>query len=195
MGRWTQYDEDEYRLPEGMERVGYDSDTGRYIFRDSDGIMYKGPEGSMFGELMRMDGGSASTLDEAHEGDLEAAPGRSDGYQPLATDTNNRARNINNLTSAYRTLFPFFLIIAVVLLLIWRLILAPGTSPQPPCPKGTDLYWVQPGDSCWEISRAHGVTLENLMRANPKLVCDPLLPGSTVCLPQATTKTPSRKRL
>ncbi|ESK95691.1 carbohydrate-binding module family 50 protein [Moniliophthora roreri MCA 2997] len=32
MGRWTQYDEDEYRLPPGVKRTGYDADTGVYFF-------------------------------------------------------------------------------------------------------------------------------------------------------------------
>lgn len=72
MGRWTQYDEvrrpgqprcmrcfsslfrqDSYRLPEGMKRVGYDSDTGRYQFRDQDGALWEGPEGAQFGEMKR----------------------------------------------------------------------------------------------------------------------------------------------
>lgn len=45
--------QDDYRLPEGMKRVGYDSDSGRYYFRDSEGKMYEGPEGSEFGEMTR----------------------------------------------------------------------------------------------------------------------------------------------
>ena len=71
MGRWTQYDEvstskhigpinftlnelqDEYRLPEGMKRIGYDADTGRYYFRDRDGVVYEGGQGAKFGEMTR----------------------------------------------------------------------------------------------------------------------------------------------
>jgi hypothetical protein len=71
MGRWTQYDEvgtislpntsvlandaykDDYRLPEGMKRVGYDSDTGRYYFRDSNGVLYEGGEGAEYSEMTR----------------------------------------------------------------------------------------------------------------------------------------------
>lgn len=73
MGRWTQYDEvcidtpslsvsdllnvilqlrkDEYRLPEGMKRVGYDADTGRYAFQDSGGGMWQGRQGENFGVM------------------------------------------------------------------------------------------------------------------------------------------------
>ncbi|KAF9464922.1 hypothetical protein BDZ94DRAFT_1307632 [Collybia nuda] len=40
MGRWTQYDEDSYRLPEDVTRTGYDADTGRYLFNGVQGIPY-----------------------------------------------------------------------------------------------------------------------------------------------------------
>ena len=73
MGRWSQYDEvsnlfrltlslfcslgvtpqDDHRLPEGMKRIGYDADTSRYIFRDRDGSLWQGPEGSEYGEMNR----------------------------------------------------------------------------------------------------------------------------------------------
>ncbi|KAF9265248.1 hypothetical protein L218DRAFT_957432 [Marasmius fiardii PR-910] len=31
-GRWTQYDEDAYRLPPGLKRIDHDTDTGEYVF-------------------------------------------------------------------------------------------------------------------------------------------------------------------
>ncbi|KAG2094790.1 hypothetical protein BD769DRAFT_1518308, partial [Suillus cothurnatus] len=46
MGRWTQYDEDDHRLPEDVKRIGYDADSERYYFRDREGLVYKGPKGS-----------------------------------------------------------------------------------------------------------------------------------------------------
>lgn len=45
--------QDEYRLPEGMTRIGYDSDTGRYRFRDKDGSIWEGPEGAEYGEMRK----------------------------------------------------------------------------------------------------------------------------------------------
>ncbi|KAK7455807.1 hypothetical protein VKT23_010840 [Stygiomarasmius scandens] len=51
MGRWTQYDEDSYRLPEGMKRVGYDSDSGQYIFRDRNGSNWHGQPGAQYSEM------------------------------------------------------------------------------------------------------------------------------------------------
>lgn len=71
MGRWSQYDEvrtfslsglsrhdyqnlqDDYRLPEGLERVGYDADSGKYFFRDKEGQLWEGQEGERFGEMTR----------------------------------------------------------------------------------------------------------------------------------------------
>lgn len=40
-------------MPEGMKRIGYDADGGRYYFQDSDGSFWRGSEGSEFGELTR----------------------------------------------------------------------------------------------------------------------------------------------
>ncbi|KAK7460796.1 hypothetical protein VKT23_008725 [Stygiomarasmius scandens] len=51
MGRWTQYEEDTSRLPEGLRRIGYDSDTERYIFEDRNGKRYYSAPGSMYGKL------------------------------------------------------------------------------------------------------------------------------------------------
>lgn len=89
-------------------------------------------------------------------------------------------------TDAYRTLFPFFLIIAVVLLLIWRLILHPGLGLSPTvCPTNSTVYLVQPGDSCWEISQAHGFSFEKLTKLNEGVNCEVLMPGTTLCIPEA----------
>ncbi|KAJ7172394.1 hypothetical protein C8R46DRAFT_1216235 [Mycena filopes] len=51
MGRWTQYDEDSYRLPSDLVRVGYDADTGQYTFRDRNGTYFNGVPGSQYGPM------------------------------------------------------------------------------------------------------------------------------------------------
>jgi len=51
MGRWTQYDEDSYRLPEGLVRIGYDADTMQYTFCDPEGQIYVGSPGATYGVL------------------------------------------------------------------------------------------------------------------------------------------------
>ncbi|KAJ7589512.1 hypothetical protein C8J56DRAFT_938779 [Mycena floridula] len=178
MGRWTQYDEDEYRLPEGMTRIGYDSDSGRYLFKDHAGNIWQGAEGAEFSEMTRVSGPSSS--DQRDEEDVP--PARADGYQALAPDANSSP--YQETRSPYRTLFPFFLVIGVILLSVWRFVLNPGFAPPPrPCPDHSVAYMVAPGDSCWAISNAHGKTVEELQGLNPTLVCQNLMPGSTVCLP------------
>lgn len=84
---------------------------------------------------------------------------------------------------AYRTLFPFFLIVAVVLLLIWRLAFSPTLATPAPCPSTTIPYVIQPGDTCWEIARRHNSTLDKFRIVNPKILCNDLHPGDRVCVP------------
>ena len=182
MGRWTQYDEDEYRLPEGMKRIGYDADSGRYFFRDRSGAIWQGAEGAEFSEMTKVSGPTHNANDD----DVEAAPSpaRPDGYQPL-----NHDPQTYTITSPYKTLFPFFLMIAVVLLFIWRLIVSPivlGPEPDSCSAKGMKTYWVHPGDTCWEIARAQGCSLDQLKDANKSIDCKLLMPGTTMCLPGPT---------
>jgi hypothetical protein len=51
MTNYSQYDEDEYRLPEGMTRTGYDADTQVYFYRDAQGKVYQGAPGNQYGIL------------------------------------------------------------------------------------------------------------------------------------------------
>ena len=45
--------QDDYRLPEGMQRIGYDADTATYFFRDKDGTVWESTSGAQYGELRR----------------------------------------------------------------------------------------------------------------------------------------------
>ncbi|OBZ65177.1 hypothetical protein A0H81_14825 [Grifola frondosa] len=116
MGRWTQYDEDDYRLPEGMKRVGYDADTGKYYFRDQDGSLWEGPEGAQYGEMKRVSDAPIALGDhdgnEGEDEEMAVGPSRPDGYQPLAVDSEGTTRSghILNNTTAYRVILPFFVI-------------------------------------------------------------------------------------
>ncbi|KAJ3757081.1 hypothetical protein EV360DRAFT_46767 [Lentinula raphanica] len=186
MSRWNQYDEDSYRLPEGMKRIGYDSDTARYLFRDGDGSVWQGPQGAEYGEMTRVSG---PNNDQGTQDFIEEAPTRSDGYQPLATDNNAPLAFRHRVnTNAYRTLAPFFLLIGVVILLVWKFAFYEWSPPADPCPSNSTVpYMVQPGDYCWEIARAHNCTLEELQSLNPEVNCDLIRPGNIVCLPQAVT--------
>jgi len=190
MGRWTQYDEDEYRLPEGMRRVGYDSDTGKYYYRGGDGSIWEGAEGAQYGELRQVSAEAAAAAlleDHAEDEDLEAAPSRADGYEALATEAGaapHRSRFGN--AQAYRTLFPFLMMVVVVLLLVLRL-LAPSHHVEDPvlemCTDYSRAYRVKAGDTCWDIANTRGFTVDELLKANPGLDCDLLTPSEVVCLP------------
>jgi len=57
MGRWAYYDTDLERLPEGMERIGYDADTQQYTYRDSDGSIWNGASGARYGSLTKVSNG------------------------------------------------------------------------------------------------------------------------------------------
>ncbi|KAM7206131.1 hypothetical protein V8F20_002913 [Naviculisporaceae sp. PSN 640] len=54
MGRWSHFDTDEERLPDGMKRVGYDADTQVYTYRDTDGSYWEGAPGVQYGKLFRV---------------------------------------------------------------------------------------------------------------------------------------------
>ncbi|EIN14285.1 hypothetical protein PUNSTDRAFT_96027 [Punctularia strigosozonata HHB-11173 SS5] len=189
MGQWTQYDEDDYRLPEGMKRVGYDADTQTYYYRDQSGTLYQGPEGAQYGELRPVSDAPAPLAGTLGE-DLEAAPTQRDGFAPLPTDENSRHYRVS---SPYRTLFPFFLIIATFLLLVWRIILVPSSNPPPPpCAQGTQAYYISNGDTCWKISRIHGIKVQDLLDANPTIECQRLSVGTRVCIPPKVANTVRR---
>ncbi|KAK7695204.1 hypothetical protein QCA50_002394 [Cerrena zonata] len=198
MGRWTQYDEDEYRLPEGMKRVGYDADTRKYYFRDSDGSLWQSAEGNQYGQLTQVseEPRAIDISTSSDNEDLEAAPTRTDGYQSLAADIDATPRYaVNNNTYAYRTLFPFLLIIVVVLLLVIRLA-TQGHSHSGNlhlCEENGRPYRVNSGDTCWDISQKGGFSLDELIAANPGLECKLLTPSEIICLPEA--KPTSRRKL
>ncbi|KAI0005559.1 hypothetical protein BJV74DRAFT_805253 [Russula compacta] len=183
MGRWSQYDEDDYRLPEGMKRVGYDADLGKYFFRDEEGYIWEGKEGAHFGEMTRVSDATAAAHSDGD--DVENGPGREDGTALLSGDVDGAPYPRRSSGSPYRMLFPFFLIIIVVLLLVWRLIVSPGLIPvkYSKCPEGSSRVAVVAGDTCWRIADVHGCGLEGLRKVNGNLVCERLIPGDQICVP------------
>lgn len=52
------YSEDSERLPDGMQRCGYDADTQRHTFRDTaTGALWEGGAGVVYGRMTRVSGG------------------------------------------------------------------------------------------------------------------------------------------
>ncbi|KIK57308.1 hypothetical protein GYMLUDRAFT_768715 [Collybiopsis luxurians FD-317 M1] len=82
MGRWTQYDEDDYRLPSGFTRVGYDADTGQYSYRDRSGSEWTGAPYAQYGPLRPV--GGTHRADAGVEVDAE---------EDLPSPTDSRGRN------------------------------------------------------------------------------------------------------
>ena len=82
-------------------------------------------------------------------------------------------------------MFPFFLIIIVVLLLVWRVVVSPGFAPvkYPICPEGSSRVTIVAGDTCWRIAEAHGCGLDALKGINADLRCERLMPGDQICVP------------
>ncbi|KAF9024875.1 hypothetical protein BDP27DRAFT_1248574 [Rhodocollybia butyracea] len=62
MGRWTQYDEDDYRLPYGFKRIGYDADTGKYTFQDRSGNTWNGAPHQQYGVMHYSGSAAAATI-------------------------------------------------------------------------------------------------------------------------------------
>lgn len=136
------------------------------------------------------------------DSDLEASasPGPN-GYQPLNSDDVscgtdaylNEPLTLCKAQAAYtrnkeawRRLLPFFLIICVVLLLVFRLIQPSALKPSPTtCPEHNRPYEVKLGDTCWAIARDYGTSVDNLRTANPSLECSALMPGQHICVPVA----------
>jgi len=171
MSRWSQYDEDEYRLPEGMRRVGYDADTQRFTYQDTDGSYWEGPEGSRYGELRKVGEGEP--------------PAAEDDEHLLGTSPSSHQQPKHDY--AWRMFAPFMLLICAFLLGVYllvggRLWFFGGSTSVVTCTPGQSLYKVQKGDTCWDISETLGMSLQQLESMNGDLDCDALKIGQQICV-------------
>jgi LysM repeat protein len=170
MSRFSQYDSDAERLPEGMSRTGYDADTQRYQYQDADGSSWQGPPGSRYGRLERV-----------HQND-------DDHYTPtdpfLAQDEERQLQR--GQRESWRYMLPFFLLCAVFVLLLFYYIGRPPAATTPPpvvCHQHSTAHVVKDGDTCWSIAQKYGATVDVLKRENARLDCDRLQIGQSVCVP------------
>jgi hypothetical protein len=95
----TNKHQDIARLPEGMQRIGYDADTQRYSFRDQDGSLWESATGNRYGELRPV--GQASSGE-----DVEA--------MNVMIEEDEQ--------SAMRTMLPFGILIFLFLLGVFKLV-------------------------------------------------------------------------
>ncbi|KAN0091693.1 carbohydrate-binding module family 50 protein [Hyaloscypha variabilis] len=151
--------EDEARLPEDVQRVGYDADTQTYSYRDQDGSYWEGAPGARYGVLHR----SGS------------------GYQPMTMENERELRKSYN--EAWRYILPFFLLVSVCLLGLYRFLGSASAAQSFACAESSLRYLVKEGDSCWDIAHARGAMVEDLVRLNHGMDCGLLVPGREICVP------------
>ncbi|KAI0408568.1 carbohydrate-binding module family 50 protein [Xylaria palmicola] len=181
MPRWSEYDTDEERLPEGMQRIGYDADTQVYTFRDADGSVWESAPGSQYGQLRRVAG---STLPSYGDDDENTSPA-----QPLAYDGLGGAGGGGRAASWRQEMMPllnWFLLVGLFLLVVvWFISGASRGGPAVvrSCGDDASAYEVRAGDTCWAIAEAKSVSVDALLESNEGLDCDKLSIGETVCVP------------
>lgn len=174
MSRFSRYDTDEERLPDGMTRVGYDADTQVYTFQDSDGSLWESAPGNQYGQLTKVSDGP--------DPDDYAAD-----TQPFLISDESDSRS-----SWRREMGPmlnFFVIIGLsLLLLFWYLNwMSHGKNVEKPaieCPELSAAYTIKKGDTCWDIAETHSIKVDDILKANSDLDCDNLIPTTDICLPE-----------
>ena len=100
MARFTDMDDDEHRLPEGMQRIGYDADTQRYTFRDAEGNLFESEPGSRYGVLRPAGFETPQSTSYMPPEDIEE--------RNHAVDRNHR--------EAMRTMLPFWTVMKAVVI-------------------------------------------------------------------------------
>jgi hypothetical protein len=160
--------QDSQRLPEGMQRIGYDADTQRYTFRDASGDLYESAPGSRYGELRPFGQHAYTTPEETHE-------------RTTAVAKSNR--------EAVRSMLPFALLVLVFLLVVFRIVNGGaanhGDTQVLDCREGDRQVQVKKGDTCWSIAESYRVGVEELlgMEGNEGVKCERLRIGQGICVP------------
>ena len=173
--------QDSNRLPEGMQRIGYDADTQSYTFRDASGALYESAPGTRYGELTPV-GDTAYTFEESGQ---MAARTEEMEERNRAVDKGNR--------EAVRMMLPFALLVLVFMFLLFKLVdgglrwtSADGRDTQVlDCRQGSHQTQVAKGDTCWEIAEEYGVGVEELLglQGNQGVECERLRVGQGICVP------------
>lgn len=185
MSRFSHLDTDEERLPEGMVRVGYDSDTQTYTFRDADGSLWEGPPGSTYGRLTQVSGPTANGTDDVESGRL-----LDDNFGPRQPEPWEEEKA--SWRQAWAPLLNFFVLVGLFLIgVIWLLYSSKGSSSKGvsrnmmklDCRPDDLGYEIAKGDTCLGIARAQKYEISDVLDANPGLECDKLPIGGFLCLP------------
>ena len=132
--------QDDYRLPEGMRRIGYDADTQTYTYRHSNGSVWEGAPGNRYGTLTPIRGPTYTVRPSADEGTDGRSSPASD-QEPTKDDENPRESTMQSLRRRFtdfgqlaqhddpvirredwKLLAPFLLLVCLVLLVVWRML-------------------------------------------------------------------------
>lgn len=196
MGRWSHYDTDEERLPEGMTRIGYDADDQTYTFRDTDGSIWESAPGNQYGPLRRISGPSPPQPTGAYNDndDPEAPPPYADIEQPSSAAM--APTQHVSWRAEMMPLFNFFMIIGLFLIGVFFFLRATAGAADKQqhqqltamlCGNGERLvpYEVGSGDTCWAIAETRGWSVDALKQENVNINCDNLRVGETVCIPKS----------
>jgi hypothetical protein len=86
-------------------------------------------------------------------------------------------------------MLPFALLVLVFLLLLFRFLNSGSEADKEAwrdCGPNAKVSWVKKGDTCWEIAKAHGVAVDELLAipSNVAIDCYKLWAGQTICVPE-----------
>ncbi|KAI0191536.1 LysM domain-containing protein [Xylaria flabelliformis] len=183
MSRWSQYDTDEERLPEGMKRIGYDADTQTYTFRDADGSLWESASGNRYGQLRRV---ASEPPPPSYDEDDESSPAQPLTYGGPDGSGGRRA----SWRQEMMPLLNWFLLVGVFLLVvIWFISRASKGSPEEvvrSCDADATPYDIKAGDTCWAIAETGSISVDDLLKSNEDLDCDHLSVGETICVPASS---------
>lgn len=68
-------------------------------------------------------------------------------------------------------------------LFVGQIICIPLATPPVTCPEGQNEYIVRSGDTFYSIAQRFGITVQELIRANPRVNPEALLIGQILCIP------------
>ena len=202
--------QDEHRLPEGFERVGYDADSQQYTFLErSTGKYYESAPGNRYGALRPVKtstgpehahGNAASEaakyddpaaaddiVDPTENSEVRAFLGYPPSYEEI--ERNNQAIEKDN-KEAMRIMLPFALLVLIFLFLVFKFLYggADDAVPQVQCGEGYHEIQIKKGETCWSVGKAHGMGVEDLLNleGNEDVDCDRLEIGQGICVPAYT---------
>lgn len=169
MSRFSRYDTDEERLPEGMTRVGYDADTQVYTFQDADGSYWESAPGSQYGRLTRVGSGPADHGDDDSDSDPFLA-GQA-AAQPKVSWRHDMMPLLN-----------FGVLVGLSLLVLFWFIGRKPAEEKLEVVTCEHSVTIQENDNCWDIAQAAGMSVDEILGMNTGLDCGKLVIGHTICL-------------